>query len=118
MQQAVLLELATLPPYLCGLWSIEDPSQDEGVFHAIREIAFDEMSHLGLAGNLLTTIGGVPRLADERAVPTYPGPLPGGICPCLTVFLSGLTTNSLDMCARIEEPDHPITAARATTRSA
>ncbi len=34
LQQAVLLELATLPPYLCGLWSIEDPSQDEGVFHA------------------------------------------------------------------------------------
>ncbi|MET7432914.1 MULTISPECIES: ferritin-like protein [Streptomyces] len=88
MQQAVLLELATLPPYLCGLWSIEDPSQDEGVFHAIREIAFDEMSHLGLADNLLTTTGGVPRLAD------------------------------LDMYARIEEPDHPITAARATTRSA
>ncbi|MFI7497398.1 ferritin-like protein [Streptomyces sp. NPDC049687] len=108
LQQAVLLELATLPPYLCGLWSIEDPSRDEGVFTAIREVVFDEMSHLGLACNLLTTIGGVPRLADEKVVPKYPGPLPGGVRPDLTVFLSGLTKDSLDMYSSIEEPDHPV----------
>ncbi|GAA4331035.1 ferritin-like protein [Streptomyces venetus] len=115
LQQAVLLELATLPPYLCGLWSIKDPVQDEGVFNAIREIVFDEMSHLGLAGNLLTTIGGFPHLADERTAPAYPGPLPGGVRPDLTVSLSGLSKNSLDMYARIEEPDHPIAKADTYT---
>ncbi|MET8769599.1 ferritin-like protein [Streptomyces sp. NPDC004658] len=115
LQQAVLLELATLPPYLCGLWSIEDPVQDEGVYHAVREIVFDEMSHLGLAGNLLTTVGGVPRLADERTAPSYPGALPGGVRPGLTVFLSGLTEDSLDMYASIEQPDHPIAEATAHT---
>ncbi|MFF8399403.1 ferritin-like protein [Streptomyces sp. NPDC016172] len=106
LQQAVMLELATLPPYLSALWSIEDQGSD--VAAAISRIVFDEMSHLGLAGNLLTTIGGTPRLADHKTVPRYPGPLPGGVRPELTVFLSGLTKNSLDLFSRIEEPDDPV----------
>jgi hypothetical protein len=107
LQQAVMLELSTLPPYLCALWSIED--QDSDVAHAIRRVVFDEMSHLGLAGNLLTTIGGMPRLADPQTAPKYPGPLPGGVRPELTVFLSGLTKESLDLFSRIEKPDDPVT---------
>lgn len=108
LQQAVLLELATIPPYLCGLWSIKDPDENTDVFNAIREIIFDEMSHLGLACNLLTTIGGAPQLADEKAVPKYPGPLPGGVRPELSVSLSGLTRQSLDMYCQIERPDDPV----------
>ncbi|MFJ8692167.1 ferritin-like domain-containing protein [Streptomyces roseolilacinus] len=115
LQQAVMLELSTLPPYLCGLWSIEDPLADERVAGAIRRIVFDEMSHLGLAGNLLTTIGGTPRLADARVVPSYPCPLPGGVRPELTVYLSGLTKDSLDLYACIEEPDQPLARAAAHT---
>lgn len=107
LQQAVMLELSTLPPYLCALWSIED--QESDVAQAIRRVVFDEMSHLGLAGNLLTTIGGMPRLADAQTAPKYPGPLPGGVRPDLTVFLSGLTKDSLDLFSRIEEPDDPVT---------
>lgn len=107
LQQAVLLELATLPPYLCGMWSINANSQNR-VFRTLRTIVFDEMSHLGIACNLLTTIGGTPRLADETLVPAYPGPLPGGVRPELTVFLSGLTTYSVEMYASIEEPDDPV----------
>ncbi|MFF0445281.1 ferritin-like protein [Streptomyces sp. NPDC004609] len=113
LQQAVLLELATLPPYLCALWSVED--QDGDVAAALREVVFDEMSHLGLAGNLLTTIGGVVRLADDMTVPKYPGALPGGVRPGLTVYLSGLTKESLDLFSRIEEPDDPIAAVRSNT---
>ncbi|WP_405860966.1 ferritin-like protein [Streptomyces sp. NBC_00090] len=113
LQQAILLELATLPPYLCGMWSIDDPGPDERVREALHTIVFDEMSHLGIACNLLTTIGGVPRLADVRTVPKYPGPLPGGVRPGLTVFLSGLTKESLDLYARIEEPDDPVVERRA-----
>ncbi|MFE2877370.1 ferritin-like protein [Streptomyces roseus] len=107
LQQAVLLELATLPPYLCGMWSINATSQNP-VLRTLRTIVFDEMSHLGIACNLLTTVGGSPRLADEVLVPKYPGPLPGGVRPELTVFLSGLTTYSVEMYAGIEEPDHPL----------
>ncbi|MFD6968295.1 ferritin-like protein [Streptomyces sp. NPDC059949] len=117
LQQALMLELATLPPYLCGLWSIKDPSADGVAAEAIRRVVFDEMSHLGLACNLLTTIGGVPRLADERTVPKYPGPLPGGVRPELSVFLSGLTKESLDLYARIEEPDAPVADAEGATHT-
>ena len=106
------MELATLPPYLCGMWSIDTPSGgDTQVFRALRTIVFDEMSHLGLACNLLTTVGGSPRLADETLVPAYPGPLPGGVRPELTVFLSGLTKDSVAMYAGIEEPDDRIVRA-------
>ncbi|MCX4985506.1 ferritin-like protein [Streptomyces sp. NBC_00572] len=112
-QQAILLELATLPPYLCGKWSIDD-SGDGQVFDTLRTIIFDEMSHLGLACNLLTTIGGTPQLADAALVPTYPGPLPGGVRPKLTVSLSGLTKESVTMYAEIEKPDDPVTERQET----
>ncbi|MET7636371.1 ferritin-like protein [Streptomyces sp. NPDC005078] len=114
LQQAIMLELATLPPYLCGLWSIESP-QDEIVLTTIQEIVFDEMSHLGLACNMLTTIGGTPRLADERLVPKYPGPLPGGVRPGLSVSLSGLSQRSLDMYSQIEKPDDPFVESTTNT---
>ncbi|GGZ70499.1 ferritin-like protein [Streptomyces echinoruber] len=116
LQQAVMLELATLPPYLCGMWSIENPDEDSDVFDALKEVVFDEMSHLGLVGNLLTTIGGTPRLADENVVPKYPGPLPGGVRPGLSVSLGGLTRESLDMFSRMEQPEEPISLVGRSPR--
>ncbi|MFH8370540.1 ferritin-like protein [Streptomyces sp. NPDC018031] len=108
LQQAIMLELATLPPYLCGLWSIEEPDQESEAFRTIHAIVFDEMSHMALACNMLTTIGGEPRIADESLVPKYPGPLPGGVRPGLTVSLTGLTKQALDMYSGIERPDDPV----------
>ncbi|MFE7586081.1 ferritin-like protein [Streptomyces gardneri] len=116
-QQAILLELATLPPYLCAMWSIKQTGEDSSVFDTLHEIVFDEMSHLGLACNLLTTLGGAPVLADESVVPTYPGPLPGGVRPELSVFLSGLTKESAGMYSCIEEPDEPLARALAAHTS-
>ncbi|MFI8433223.1 ferritin-like protein [Streptomyces sp. NPDC079020] len=112
LQQAIMLELATLPPYLCGLWSIKDPGESADAFAMVQEIVFDEMSHMGLACNMLTTIGGTPLLADEKLVPKYPGSLPGGVRPELSVSLSGLSKQSLDMYSQIEKPDDPIVEAR------
>ncbi|MFD9502398.1 ferritin-like protein [Streptomyces sp. NPDC060035] len=117
LQQAVMLELATLPPYLCGLWSIKDPSQSPDAFATIQEIVFDEMSHMGLVCNMLTTIGGTPLLAEEKLVPKYPGPLPGGVRPELSVSLSGLTKQSLEMYSQIEKPDDPVVEAREVHKS-
>lgn len=106
LQQAVLLELATLPPYLCALWSIKD--ENDEVALALERVVFDEMSHLGLAGNLLTTIGGTPQLAHASTAPVYPGPLPGGVRPGLTVSLSGFSRETAELFSRIEEPDEPL----------
>jgi ferritin-like protein len=110
LQVAVELELSTLPPYLCGLWSIKD--QNTVVEHPtpnalalIRSVVFEEMVHMGLACNMLSTIGGTPRMV----VPRYPGPLPGGVRPDLTVYLSGLTHDLVrDVFLQIEMPEHPV----------
>ncbi|ORT58796.1 ferritin-like protein [Streptomyces sp. CB03238] len=110
LQMAMLVELATIPPYSCGLWSIKDPQKDKDVHHAIREIIFDEMSHLGLVGNILSAIGGTPVLADPATVPTYPGALPGGVRPELKVYLSGLNKDAADLYSQIEKPDRPLAA--------
>jgi len=59
---------------------------------------------MGLAANMLTTIGGQPAINSN--VPTYPGPLPGGVWPDLTVYLGGLTKSYVgDVYMTIEYPD-------------
>jgi rubrerythrin len=113
LQQAIMLELATLPPYLCGWWSLlQDTESGKAAAKAIGAIIFDEMSHLGHVCNMLTTIGGRPRLAHESVVAPYPCPLPGGIKPKinpnLSVFLSGLTKGSVQMFSEIEAPEKPL----------
>lgn len=87
LQWAVELEFSTIPPYLCGLWSIIDPS------HPVRgylgDIVLQEMLHMGLACNMLATLGGVPDIRSR--LPSYPGPLPGGVRPELRVWLAGFS---------------------------
>lgn len=103
---AVQLELATLPPYLCAYWSIKNPNEGQaGDF--ISSIYMQEMKHMGLAANMLVAVGGTPQI--NTAVPTYPGPLPGGVRPELTVYLGGLTPAFLhDVCMEIEMPEQPL----------
>ncbi|WP_030622240.1 ferritin-like domain-containing protein [Streptomyces sclerotialus] len=113
LQAAIMVELATIPPYACGLWSIKDPAKDRNVFSAIREILFDEMTHLGRVGNILSALGEQPVLADPKSVPEYPGALPGGVRPELTVQLSGLDKPALRMFSEIEKPDRPLAEAAA-----
>jgi hypothetical protein len=62
LQAALELELSTLPPYLCGLWSITDKTHP--VRKLIRTIVLEEMLHMGLACNMLTAIGGTPEIVD------------------------------------------------------
>jgi hypothetical protein len=89
LQTAIELELSTLPPYLTAMWSIVDPKAP--VYKLIRSIVHEEMLHFGLACNLLNAIGGRPEIASWRAVPKYPGPLPGDVRIGLIVPLTGLT---------------------------
>ena len=60
LQAAIELELPTLPPYLCGLWSIK--SQDGPAFDLIESVALEEMLHIGLCCNMLAAIEGHRRL--------------------------------------------------------
>lgn len=101
LEWAVELELSTLPTYLSGMWSIKEQS---GPVHTlINSVVLEEMLHLGLAANMLTAVGGTPKMT----APTYPGNLPGGVLPPLTVQLGGLTRSSVEMYMQIELPENP-----------
>jgi hypothetical protein len=113
LQAAVELELATIPPYLCGLWSIKTPTPDDpdSAYALIRSVVIEEMLHMGLACNMLTTIGGTPQIT----APVYPSALPGGVRPGLVVPLAGLSQPVVHhIYQQIEYPEHPVAHAAAT----
>jgi hypothetical protein len=112
LESAIKLELATLPPYLCAMWSIK--GQSGAAYELIFNIAIEEMAHMGLVCNMLTTIGGAPQI--NKSIPTYPGPLPGGVRPELEVTLAGLSKDYvLNVCMQIEYPENgPVTFALGT----
>jgi hypothetical protein len=102
LQSAVSVEFSTIPPYLSALWSIKDPMHP--VAASIRNVVQEEMLHMALACNMLTALGCIPKINDPKMVPTYPGRIPGGVHPELTVSLSGLSDASLDVFIAIEAP--------------
>jgi hypothetical protein len=107
LQSALELELSTLPPYLCALWSIvEDDPNAWFPMMSIKTIVVDEMRHMGMVCNMMTTLGCTPQINTPGAVPKYPGHLPGGVNPALTVSLRKLSDEQLDTFLEIEKPDH------------
>jgi rubrerythrin len=108
LQNAVRLEHSTIPPYLTAAYSIKRNSNSE-IFQAIRSIAQEEMLHMAMVCNVLTAIGGHPKIADAGFVPTYPGHLPMSIGGGLVV---GLRKFSLDLVKNvfmeIEKPENPL----------
>ena len=103
LQAAVELEFFTLPPYLTAMWSIKDENHDAA--NIIREVVYEEMQHMALACNMLTAIGGRPRINRPPSIPEYPRPMPGGVKPQLIIGLSGLTKAAVDVFMAIEEPE-------------
>jgi hypothetical protein len=105
LQQAITLELSTLPPYLCALYSIK-PGCNVEVASIIRTVVTEEMQHMALACNLLNAIGGQPVLDRPEVVPRYPAALPAGLRPDLTVCLRRCSLDQIRTCfMSIEEPD-------------
>lgn len=110
LQAAIKLEFATLPPYLAAYWSIKNGL--DAVARSVREIFREEMLHYGIACNLLAGIGGEPLLNTSTSVPTYPGPLPGGVNPDLIIPLQRLSKDAAALFMKIEFPeDGPIALA-------
>jgi rubrerythrin len=97
---AVLLEFATIPPYLTALWTIKD--ERHPLANSLRNILQEEMLHLALVCNMLVSIGGEPKISS--AAPTYPGKLPLGVHPELTVPLGRFSKRMLDVFIEIERP--------------
>jgi hypothetical protein len=76
-QDAVELELFTIPAYLCAYHSIVQSQSKaaESAAEALRTVVNQEMMHLELVCNLCNALGKGPRLTG-RAAPRYPGRVP------------------------------------------
>jgi CDGSH-type Zn-finger protein/rubrerythrin len=75
LQWALELEHATIPAYMCALYSIKDGHNKEAS-EVILSILIEEMLHMGLVANLLNAVGGSPKLDYAEFIATYPTPLP------------------------------------------
>lgn len=105
LQWAIELEHATLPPYLCALYSLEPERNPEAV-EVVGSVFAEEMLHLLLAANLLNAVGGAPVLDAPHLLPSYPHPLPHGD-GSLRIGLHPFGTTALDQFLRIESPAWP-----------
>ncbi|MCP2323236.1 CDGSH-type Zn-finger protein [Hamadaea flava] len=102
LQWAIELEHATLPPYLCALYSL-DATRNLAAAEVISSVFAEEMLHLALAANLLNAVGGRPRLDTPELLPPHPRRLPHGD-PSLELALLPFGPQALDMFLRIEQP--------------
>ncbi|OMI84854.1 hypothetical protein BSZ07_37100 [Streptomyces sp. M1013] len=108
LQQAMLVELATIPPYLAALLSVK-PGHNVEIVDLIRAVVREEMQHMAQVCNLLNAVGGKPRIGRPGHVPTYPGALPAGVLPDLQVRLRKLSLEHVrDVFMTIEQPQHPM----------
>lgn len=108
LQLAIEVEHATIPPYLCALFSIV-PGQNVEVAELIKSVVMQEMLHMALVCNLLNAVGGHPDFSSPRFVPKFPGHLPGGLRPGLTVSLRRCSIAQVrDVFMSIEVPNKPL----------
>jgi Ferritin-like len=113
---AVKLELSTIPPYLCALYSMHPQGNEEAKL-VIRSVVVEEMLHMVLAANVLNAIGGRSQVAGAEHAPRYPHELPDGVVLDLLPF----TPEAIDGFLKVENPahshsaladDHPLISGR------
>lgn len=105
LQWAIELEHATLPPYLCALYSI-DASRNEEAAHLVTSVFVEEMLHLALAANVLNAVGGRPRLDSPRMLAPYPRCLPHGN-KALELSLVPFGPEAIELFMQVEQPAAP-----------
>ena len=103
LNQAVILEFATIPVYLQTIWSIRDNNCE--VAKSIRNVFQEEMLHMAMVCNMIVGIGGEPKIYDPENGLQFPSELPGGVHPDLFLYLEGLSDCSLRNFMEIELPE-------------
>lgn len=120
LRTALKLELSTIPPYLCGLYTIKEGSNVEAAA-LIRSVVVEEMLHMVLVSNILNAITDPKTIKKgdklfnvKDIIPVYPTPLPGGIVPEVPkgtppfeVHLLKFSREALDEFSTIERPSDP-----------
>ena len=102
LQWAIELEHATLPSYLCALYSL-DAERNPDAVEVVSSVFVEEMIHLALAANLLNAVGGRPRLDMPHVLPRHPRRLPHGDRR-LELSLLPFGVEALEMFLRLEQP--------------
>lgn len=117
LKLALVLEHATIPPYITALYSMH-PGKNLEAFHIIRAVAVEEMLHLTLIANLFNAVGGKMKktLTDPNFVQTYPTYLPTGATD-FKVGLNKFSPEAIDTFMKIEraeevEDDKPLVVSR------
>ncbi len=105
LQWAIELEHATLPPYLCALYSL-DPQRNPDAVQAVSGVFVEEMLHLALAANLLNAVGGQPVLDAPHMLPVHPRALPHGD-HSMQLALLPFGPDALEVFLRLEQPALP-----------
>ena len=75
LQWAIELEHATIPPYMCALYSL-DPERNPEAAQVVSTVLTEEMLHLALAANLLNAVGGAPKHRRPAAAAALSPPAP------------------------------------------
>ena len=111
LAEAAAIEHNLMCCYLYAAWSLKrgerdglTPAQATAVArwkHAILSVAVEEMTHLALASNLATSIGGSPHFSRPN-FPIPPGYHPSGV----VVELAGFSPAVLDHFIFLERPPH------------
>ncbi len=112
LQFAIGLELATIPIYLTGLYSIVE-GQNTVATRIIQTVAIEEMLHMALAANVLNAIGGKPGIepicGQDPIIRQFPGKL--FFLPDLgNLHLRRFSQESVKTFIKIEEPHSPCEA--------
>ncbi len=102
LQWALELEHATIPPYLCALYSL-DADRNPAAEEVVISVFVEEMLHLTLAANLLNAVGGRPDLDPARLMQGYPSTLPHAD-KSFEVSVGPFGDEALELFLRIERP--------------
>ncbi|HUR35631.1 MAG TPA: ferritin-like domain-containing protein [Vicinamibacterales bacterium] len=111
LQWAIQLEHATLPPYLCALYSIK-PGTNHAAANVIASVFIEEMLHMTLAANVLNAVGGAPSLDKPDFIPRYPAYLPHS-ANAFQVSLLPFSPEAVDTFLKIERPEEASAPAEA-----
>ncbi|KAG8700174.1 hypothetical protein FRC11_013156 [Ceratobasidium sp. 423] len=106
LQTALMIEKCTIPLYLYALYSI-DVTGSEDEQEAIKDISTivkQEMLHLALVGNILTSVYGRPRLYGDPYVPTFPSEI---LYEGVPMELAPATQEQIQNFAQLEQPTTP-----------
>jgi hypothetical protein len=102
LQTAIELEHATIPVYLCALYSL-DEQRNTFSYQVLQGIVMEEMLHMILAANILNAIGGAPAIDHPEFIPQYPTFLPHSD-ESFVVPLQGFSQAAVDVFLKIEQP--------------